>query len=177
VWVFSISLAVTLITFLIHDVKLNEEIKKLSAADTPEITLDNIRFERDMFDSLWKINIPSLERQKEVVKILSIDISREFPNGDIWELNGKSGEFVERSEIATFNEISGHIIFDGQTLEIYAPHVSWEKSGDLVVISKGIRINGEYSSLSADSAKVEDGNMVTIERGEIVWNFLSYDLR
>ena len=177
IWLISISFAIIVVIYLMHDVKLNEEIKKLIVNNTPEIILENIIFERDMFDSLWKITVPSLERQKEVVKISSIDISRKFSNGDIWEIAGNNGEYIESTEIAAFNEISGNIVIDGQPLQLYAPYVSWEKSGDLVVLSKGITINGEYGSLSADKAKLESANLVILEGGEIIWNILSYDLR
>ena len=176
-WVVTVLFAIIIIAYIIHDVRLNEEILKLSTTDTPEIRIENVRFERDMFGSLWKINIPSLERQKEIIRILSIDITRIFSNDETWRIKGNSGEYIENSEKAALNGVSGHIVLDGHVLEILATRVSWEKSGDLVILSDGFRINSKFSSLSADKAIIEDANLVTIEGGEIVWNFVSYDLR
>ncbi|MCL2146310.1 MAG: hypothetical protein FWH52_00760 [Synergistaceae bacterium] len=177
IWGVTISFVIMIIIYLMHDVKLNIETAKLGLNNAPEIRIENIKFERDMFGSLWKISIPSLERQKEVVKIVSIDIFREFPNGDAWEITGYNGEYIESSETATLNDISGHLVVDGRAYEIYAPEASWEKSGDYVVLSKGAAVNGEFGSMSADRANIEAGNLLTIEGGEIVWNFSSYDTR
>jgi len=177
-WVILISFTITVVSYLIHDVKLNIEIMKLAITDVPEIRLENIKFERDAFGSRWKINIPSLERQRGVVRISSIDISREFSNGDIWRIIGDNGEYIESSETAVFNEISGRMVVDGQIFNLYAPFVLWEKSGDLVTLSKGVAIKGGFSSISADKAKVESGNLITIEKGgEIIWNLSSYDIK
>jgi hypothetical protein len=176
-WIVLVLFATIAITFLMHDIGLNVEIIKLGFTDAPEIRLENIRFERDIFESHWRISIPSLERRKEITKISSVNIFREFSNGDIWEIRGDNGEYIESSEIAMFREVSGRMIMDGRAFDLYAPTVLWEKSGDLVVFLEGIAINGEFSSVSADKAKVEAGNLITIEGGEIIWNFLSYDIR
>jgi hypothetical protein len=176
-WIILVSFAIMIVTYLVHDVKLNIETAKLIIANVPEIRLENIRFERDMFDSHWRISIPNLERLREVVRVFSVDISREFSNGDTWKISGDNGEYIESSEMATLNEVSGHIVIDGKFYEFYAPCASWEKSGDTVVLSKGVTINGEFGSISAGKARIEDGNLVTVERGEITWNFLSYDIR
>ena len=177
-WAALVSFAVTLISYLIHDVKLNVEIIKLGISDVPEIRLENIKFERDISGSHWKINIPSLERQRGVVRISSIDVFRELSHGAMWEIRGNDGEYIESSEIAEFNDISGLIEVDGQVFKLYAPCILWEKSGDLVTFSKGFAIRGEFSSISADKAKVEAGNLITIEEGgEIIWNISSYDIK
>ena len=176
-WGITISFAVMIITYLVHDVKLNIETAKLGLNNAPEISIENIKFERDMFGSLWKISIPTLERQKEVVRILSIDVFREFPNGDVWKITGYNGEYIESSETATLKDISGSLVIDGQAFEIYAPQASWEKSGDFIVLSNGVAVNGELGSMSADKANIEAGNMLNIEGGEIIWNFASYDTR
>jgi hypothetical protein len=165
------------ITYLMHDVKLNVETAKLTLNNTPEIRIENIRFERNMFGSLWKINIPSLERQKEVAKIPSIDIYRKFSNGDIWEITGYNGEYFESSETAELNDISGIIVIDGQAFEVYVPCASWERSEDSVVLSKGVAVNGKFGAMSADKAKIEAGNLISIEGGKIIWNSTSYDIR
>jgi len=177
VWGVTISFAVMIITYLIHDVELNIETAKLSLSDTPELMIENIKFERDMLGSLWKINIPSLERQREVVKVASIDVIREFPNGDVWTFTGYDGEYIESFETATLNDITGHLVIDGQAFQVYAPQASWENSGDFILFSRGATINGEFSSMSADKANIEDGNLLNIEGGEIIWNFASYDTR
>ena len=177
-WIVLISLTVTVTSTLVHDVKLNLEIVKLAITDVPEIRLENIKFERYAFGSQWKINIPNLERQKGVVRLSSIDISREFSNGDIWKIKGDNGEYIESSETAAFNEVSGSMVMDGQVFELYAPFVLWEKSGDLVMLSKGVVIKGGSSSISADIAKVYSGNLITIEKGgEIIWNLSSFDIK
>jgi len=176
-WIVIVLFIILVVNSLLRDVNLNVEIIKMSLSDTPEIRLENIRFERDMFGSQWKITIPSLEKRKETIRISSIDVYREFSNGDIWEIRGINGEYVESSEIAMFNEVSGSMLMDDRVYDFYAPSVLWEKSGDLVVFLKGIVINGEFSSISADKAKVEAGNLITIEGGEIIWNFISYDTR
>ena len=177
-WVVLVSLMVTVSAYLVHDVKLNLEIMKLAITDVPEIRLENIKFERDAFDSQWKINIPSLERQRGVVRLSSIDISREFLNDDIWKIKADNGEYIESSETAAFNEISGSMVMDGQVFELYAPYVIWEKSGDLVILSKGVAIKGVSSSISADIAKIYSGNLITIEKGgEIIWSISSFDIK
>ena len=176
-WGISILFAVTMVYFLIHDVGLNVEIMRLAITDIPELRLENIRFERDISGTHWRINIPSLERQSGIVRILSIYISREFSNGDIWEIRGNDGEYIENAETATFNEISGNVVVDGQVFEIHTPHALWERSGDLVTLSKGIVIRGGFGSISADKAKIEAGNLIIMEGGEIIWNISSYDAR
>ena len=176
-WIVLILFVVLIITYLMRDAGLNVEIMRMGIADAPDVRLENIRFEREIFESRWRISIPRLERQREIIRILSIDVFREFSNGNIWEIRGYHGEYIESSETAIFNEVSGQMIMDGRAYKFYAPGASWEKSGDLVVFSKGIAINGEFSSISADKAKVEDGNLITIEGGEIIWNSLSYDIR
>lgn len=176
-WLVFVSFAIIVIIYLIHDVKLKEEILKLSNIDTPEIRLENIKFEREMFGSLLKINIPSLERQKNIVKLLSVDVTRVFQNGETWKIKGDSGEYIESYEIARLNRVSGHVVLDGYFFELCASVISWEKSGDLVILSEGVNVNGSFASLSADKVEVKDANIATIERGEIVWNFTSYDLR
>ena len=177
-WMVFISLMVTVTAYLVHDVKLNLEIMKLAITDVPEIRLENIKYERYAFGSQWRINIPNLERQRGVVKLSSIDISREFPNGDVWKIKGDNGEYIESSETAAFNEISGHMVMDGQVFELYAPFVLWEKSGDLVILSEGVAIKGGFGSISADKAKVYSGNLITIEKGgEIIWNLSSFDIK
>ena len=177
-WIILVSFIITVIYYLIHDVRLNLEIMKLGITDIPEIRLENIKFERDISGARWKVSIPGLERKRGVVKILSIDISRELASGDIWELKGDSGEYIENSEIAVFNKISGRMVMDGQVYELYAPAVLWEKSGDLVTLSNGVAIKGGAGSISADKAKVEAGNLIIMEKGgEIIWNISSYDIK
>jgi hypothetical protein len=176
-WGISILFAIMIINYLVQDAKLNIETAKLGLNNTPEIRIENMRFERDISGSLWRINIPSLERQKEVTRILSIDVFREFPNGDVWKITGYDGEYIESSETAILNDISGRLVIDGKAFEVYAPQASWEKSGDFVALSKGAAINGEFCSMSADKAIIEDGNLLNIEGGEIIWNFVSYDTR
>jgi len=167
-----------IISYLIHDIGLNTEIIKLAITDVPDLRLENIKFERDISGAIWKINVPSLERQKGVVKILSIDVTRELPNGHIWEIKSDNGEYMEDSEIAAFNEISGDIAVDGQVFKLYAPYALWEKNRDLVTFSKGFAIRGEFSSIFADEAKIEAGNLIIIEKGgEIIWNISSYDIK
>jgi len=177
-WVILISFVVTVVIYLIHDVRLSTEILKLAITDVPEIRLESIRIEREIYGANTRINIPNLERQSGVVKISSIDISRELSNGDIWEIKGDSGEYIESSETAAFNEISGRIVLNGQIYELYAPNVSWEKSGDLVIFTKGVAIKGGFSSISADIVRVEKGKLITIEKGgEIIWNISGYDIK
>ena len=74
-----------------HDAGLNVEIMKMVVADAPDARLENIKFQRDIFESRWRIIIPSLERQREIIRISSIDIFREFSNGNIWEIRGYHG--------------------------------------------------------------------------------------
>ena len=177
-WIILVSFVIILITYLMHDIRLSAEIIKLGFTNVPEIRIENIRFERDILGSIWRINIPSLERQDGVIKIFSIDVLRELSNGDIWEISGENGEYIENSEIAEFNGISGRIVLDGQVFELNAPCITWEKNDDLIVLSKGISVNGEFASLSANKAKVEAGNFITIEEGgEIIWNISSYDIK
>lgn len=96
-------IAGALVISAVRDINLREEINKFAKVDLPEMTMQNIKFEREMFGARWNVNVVSMERQGGVVKISSFDASRET-DSSVSRIHSQKAIYNEAEKIVELPE-------------------------------------------------------------------------
>lgn len=98
-WAAGLAFAFALVSSALRDMNLREEILKLAVPEMPEVTIENIDFEREMFGAHWKVTAANLQRHEGVIQLLSFDASRETDSGDLARITSTRAVYIESADI------------------------------------------------------------------------------
>ena len=97
-----------LVEYAMSDLNLNVDLLRDSVSKMPGMMMQNIQLSRVISGDTWRVKIPYLDRDGDIVNMKSLDVRREI-SGDKgeWYFFGHSGIYSMDKQIASVNGLLG----------------------------------------------------------------------
>lgn len=138
----------------------------------PDVVVENLNFRREVEGREWQVAAVMAEREDNVVKASSIDLSiQDEVEGRRTDLRAVSGDFSEETSDVTLHSIDGVLSHSGGSVDMTAPFARYDSETGVWFFSQGIEMWDEDTRLTGEMATVTPEGVFTVERGaKILWD-------
>ena len=138
----------------------------------PDVVVENLNFRRVVGGREWQVAAVTAEREGDVVKASSIDLSIRDEDADRrTDLRAISGDFSQETSDVTLHSIDGVLFHAGGSVDMTAPFARYDSETGAWIFPQGIEMWDEETRLTGETATVTPEGVFTVERGaKILWD-------
>ena len=160
---------VTLVQYAMSDMNLDVDLLRESLMKMPGIVMENINFSREVSGDMWRVKIPYLDRDGNIINAKSLDIKREL-SGDKgeWTFFGSEAVYVYDKKIASLKKLSGTLESDNRSWILESPKLDWKEENNTFTFPEGLVIyDGEFL-LRTPLASMDNSGVILLEKGGVI---------
>ncbi|MBR0075012.1 MAG: hypothetical protein IJP96_04615 [Synergistaceae bacterium] len=160
---------VTLVQYAMSDMNLDVDLLRESLVKMPGIVMENINFSREVSGDMWRVKIPYLDRDGNIINAKSLDIKREL-SGDKgeWTFFGSEAVYVYDKKIASLKKLSGTLESDNRSWILESPKLDWKEENNTFTFPEGLVIyDGEFL-LRTPLASMDNSGVILLEKGGVI---------
>ena len=167
---------VTLVRYAMSDMNLDVDLLRESLMKMPGIVMENINFSREISGDMWRVKIPYLDRNGNIINVKSLDVKREL-NGDKgeWTFFGGEGVYLYDKKTASLKKLSGTLQTKNsknknhdRTWILESPQLDWKEEKNTFTFPEGLVIyDGEFL-LRTPLASMDNSGVILLEKGGVI---------
>ena len=119
---------VVLVRYAMRDMELDVDLLRESIMKVPAIVMENIQLSREVSGDMWRVKIPYLDRDGDVVNVKSLDIRRQI-SGDKgeWYFFGLEGVYSHDIKAASIKGLLGTLADENRTWNLEGRKLNWQE--------------------------------------------------
>ena len=160
---------VVLVRFAMRDMELDVDVLRESIMNLPAVIMENIQLSREVSGDIWRVKIPYLDRDGDLVHVKSLDIRREIKgNKGEWYFFGREGVYSHDVKAASINGLLGTLAEENRTWNLEGEKLNWQEQNNTITFTEGITIYDEELSLNAPYASMDNSGVILLEYGGVI---------
>ncbi|MBQ7577043.1 MAG: hypothetical protein IJT21_02115 [Synergistaceae bacterium] len=159
---------VVLVRFAMRDINLNIDLLRESLENLPGIVMENIQFAREISGDTWRIRIPYLERDGDIVSVKSLDVRREIKSGGEWYFFGSKGTYQHDIKSASLLGLLGTLDTGERVWNLESPRLNWQEKNNTFSFPEGFTIYDDEFMLKTPNASMDESGVILLERGGVI---------
>ena len=160
---------VVLVRFAMRDMELNIDLLRESIMNVPAVVMENIQLSREVSGDMWRVKIPYLDRDGDVVNVKSLDIRREI-SGDKgeWYFFGREGVYSHDVKEASIKGLLGTLADEKRTWNLEGRKLNWQEKNNTFIFPEGLLLYDEELSLNAPYASMDNSGVILLQHGGVI---------
>ncbi len=160
---------VVLVRFAMRDMELDVDVLRESIMNLPAVIMENIQLSREVSGDMWRIKIPYLDRDGDVVNVKSLDIRRQI-SGDKgeWYFFGREGIYSHDVKEASITDLLGTLKDENRTWKLEGKRLNWQEKNNTLTFPEGLTIYDEELSLNAPNASIDNRGVILLDHGGVI---------
>ena len=161
---------VVLVRYVIRDMNLDVDLLRESLQNVPALVMENIQFSRKISGDMWRVLVPYLERDDDIVTLQSLDIRRTLAgSGDrSWYFFGQRGIYSSDKKAASISGLMGTLENSNRTWTLESSQIFWQDGTDSLVFPNGLTIYDEEFSVMSHQASMDKNGVILLEQGGVI---------
>ena len=160
---------IILARYAMRDMNLNVDLLRESLMRMPGLVMENIQFSREVSGDIWRVKIPYLEREGNLISVKSLDVIREISgdNGE-WRFFGKEGIYSIDQSVASVYGLYGTLETKNQTWTLESTQLDWTQKNNTFVFPDGLVIYDSEFLLRTPLASMDNSGVILLEQGGVI---------
>jgi hypothetical protein len=160
---------VVLVRFAMRDMELDVDVLRESIMNVPAVIMENIQLSREVSGDMWRVKIPYLDRDDDIVHVRSLDIRREI-SGDKgeWYFFGREGIYSHDVKAASINGLLGTLADENRTWNLEGKKLNWQEENSTFIFPEGLIIYDDELSLNAPYASMDSSGVILLDHGGVI---------
>ena len=160
---------VVLVRYAMRDMELDVDLLRESIMNVPAIVMENIQLSREVSGDMWRVKIPYLDRDGDVVNVKSLDIRRQI-SGDKgeWYFFGREGVYSHDVKTASINGLLGTLADENRTWNLEGRKLNWQEKNNTFTFPEGLVLYDEELSLNAPYASMDNSGVILLQHGGVI---------
>lgn len=160
---------VVLVRFAMRDMELDVDVLRESIMNVPAVIMENIQLSREVSGDMWRVKIPYLDRDDDIVHVRSLDIRREI-SGDKgeWYFFGREGIYSHDVKAASINGLLGTLADENRTWNLEGKKLNWQEGNSTFIFPEGLVIYDDEFSLNASYASMDNSGVILLDHGGVI---------
>lgn len=159
---------VVLVRFAWRDMNLNIDFLRESLENLPGIVMENINFSREISGDMWRIKIPYLDREDDIINVKSLDIRRELKSGGEWYFFGREGAYYHEKKAASLLGLLGTLDTGQRVWNLESPRLNWQEKNNTFSFPEGFTIYDDEFMLTTPNASMDESGVILLEQGGVI---------
>ena len=160
---------IILARYAMRDMNLDVDLLRESLMRMPGLIMENIQFSREVSGDMWRVKVPYLERNGNLISVRSLDVTREISgdNGE-WKFIGDEGIYSYDKNVASINGLHGTLDSKKRVWTLESPQLNWTEKNNTFVFPKGLLIYDTEFILRTPVASMDNSGVILLEQGGII---------
>lgn len=160
---------VVLVRFAMRDMELNVDLLRESIMKVPAVVMENIQLSREVSGDMWRVKIPYLDRDGDLVNVKSLDIRRHI-SGDKgeWYFFGGEGVYSHDVKEASIKGLLGTLADENRTWNLEGKRLNWKEKNNTFIFPEGLVLYDEELSLNAPYASMDNSGVILLQHGGVI---------
>lgn len=160
---------VVLVRFAMRDMELNVDLLRESIMKVPAVVMENIQLSREVSGDMWRVKIPYLDREGDLVNVKSLDIRR-YISGDKgeWYFFGGEGVYSHDVKEASIKGLLGTLADENRTWNLEGKRLNWKEKNNTFIFPEGLVLYDEELSLNAPYASMDNSGVILLDHGGVI---------
>ena len=160
---------VALVRYAIRDIQLDVDLLRDSLMNMPGLVMENIQMAREISGDMWRVKVPYLDREKDTLRLRSLDIRREI-SGDRgeWYFFGREGIYSHDIKAASISGLLGTLENEDRTWNLESKRLNWQQDKDSLVFPEGLVIYDDEFILTTPLASIDKSGVILLEQGGVI---------
>lgn len=160
---------VVLVRFAMRDMELNVDLLRESIMKVPAVVMENIQLSREVSGDMWRVKIPYLDRDGDLVNVKSLDIRRHI-SGDKgeWYFFGGEGVYSHDVKEASIKGLLGTLADENRTWNLEGKRLNWKEKNNTFIFPEGLVLYDEELSLNAPYASMDNNGVILLDHGGVI---------
>lgn len=160
---------VVLVRFAMRDMELNVDLLRESIMKVPAVVMENIQLSREVSGDMWRVKIPYLDRDGDLVNVKSLDIRRHI-SGDKgeWYFFGGEGVYSHDVKEASIKGLLGTLADENRTWNLEGKRLNWKEKNNTFIFPEGLVLYDEELSLNAPYASMDNSGVILLDHGGVI---------
>lgn len=160
---------VVLVRYAMHDMNLDVDLLRESLMNMPGLVMENIQLAREISGDMWRVKVPYLDREGNIVTMKSLDVRREISgDGGQWAFFGRDAVYSFDKSIASVTGLRGVLDNKERAWSLESPRLNWEQEKNTFVFPEGLLIYDTEFLLSTPKASMDNSGVVLLEQGGVI---------
>ena len=160
---------VVLVRFAMRDMELDVDLLRESIMNVPAVIMENIQLSREVSGDMWRIKIPYLDRDGDLVHVKSLDIRRQISGGrGEWYFFGREGVYSHDEKAASINGLLGTLADENRTWNLEGKKLNWQEENNTFTFPEGVVLYDEELSLNATYASMDNSGVILLDHGGVI---------
>ena len=160
---------IILARYAMRDMNLNVDLLRESLMRMPGLVMENIQFSREVSGDIWRVKIPYLEREGNLISVKSLDVTREISNDNgEWKFIGDEGIYSYDKNIASVSGLHGTLDSKTRILTLESPKLNWTQENNTFVFPEGLVIYDSEFFLRTPLASMDNSGVILLEQGGVI---------
>ena len=160
---------VIIVSYARRDIQLDVDLLRESLLNMPGLVMENIQMSREVSGDMWRIKLPYLDREGDIIRMRSLDIRRQL-SGDKgeWYFFGREGIYSHDINAASISGLLGTLENDGRTWKLESNRLDWQEGKDSLVFPEGLFIYDDELKLKTPQASIDKSGVILLEQGGVI---------
>ena len=159
---------VVLVRYVVRDMNLDVDLLRESLQNVPALVMENIQFSRKISGDMWRVLVPYLERDDDIVTLQSLDIRRTTAQANSWYFFGRRGIYSSDKKAASISGLMGTLENSDRTWNLESSQIFWQDGSDSLVFPNGLTIYDEEFSVMSHQASMDKNGVILLEQGGVI---------
>ncbi len=159
-----------LVRYAMRDMRLDVNLLREGLMRMPGLVMENLQMEREVSGDLWRVHVPYLDREKDLVTIRSLDVRRQLREGGEWYFFGAEGVYSHDEGRAIVRGVLGTLETRERMWNLEGPELHWDNQSREFTFPAGLTLYDSEFSLVTPKASMDEAGVVLLEKGgSIQW--------
>ena len=159
---------VVLVRYVVRDMNLDVDLLRESLQNVPALVMENIQFSRKISGDMWRVLVPYLERDDDIVTLQSLDIRRTTAQANSWYFFGRRGIYSSDKKAASISGLMGTLENSDRTWNLESSQIFWQDGSDSLIFPNGLTIYDEEFSVMSHQASMDKNGVILLEQGGVI---------
>ncbi len=151
--------------YAMRDMKLDVNLLREGLVHMPGLVMENLQMEREVSGDLWRVRVPYLDREKDLVTIRSLDVRRQLSEGGEWYFFGTEGVYSHDEGRAIVHGVRGTMETPERIWNLEGAVLRWDDKSGEFTFPEGLTLYDNEFLLTTPKASMDEAGVVLLEKG------------
>ena len=160
---------IVLVRYAMSDMNLDIDLLRESIMNMPGMVMENINFSREISGDMWRVKIPYLDRDGNIISVKSLDVKRELNgNKGEWTFFGREAIYSYDQKVASLKGLSGTLQTDKRSWTLESPRLNWKEEKNTFTFPEGLVVYDNEFLLRTPTASMDNSGVILLKQGGVI---------
>ena len=159
---------VVLVRYAMRDIKLDADLLREGLMRMPGLIMENLQMEREVSGDLWRVRVPYLDREGDLVTVRSLDVRRRLHEGGEWYFFGAEGVYSHDEGRAMVRGLHGTLETGERTWNLDGSALRWDEGSGEFTFPEGLALYDSEFLLVTPEASLDERGVILVEKGGLL---------